>query len=779
MSRSTSTRLGRGLALCTQLITSFVGAGCAFDDEPPAGATIVCASDADCPSGTACTPRHECSPGGESAIIGDVFFDPPVTRGGAAILVVRADRPLGDKAPRVTWAPGSPALALAFEGTDGNEQRLVVSVDDVAEGSYVLASIDVTDASGRLAARDLVGVSLTVDRTPPVVRNARLVDPPADRVYADRPPFDVVTATFFANEPLAANGATVRLGGRVSAAEECTVSEAGLGEVVCSMSVTGLLDGPVTPIVAVADEAGNERLVSLENIVVDAAPPGIVPSSAAVAIRNGSRVVDVAGPASTVMVSFLTTEELGQPPAVTLDAVGVPFVVEAAAAQRFTVTLPAGTAVSPGRYGVHARLVDRFGHESVVALPLPAPHEDGIAFAAGAAVCPPPPGVLCVDGDGDGFPAVGDCPAGVDLDDLDALDHPGATERPGDGKDNSQSGGDLPIDESVGVFADSEAGDDAGDGTRAAPLRTLGAALARATANGRAYVFLAARATSYSAGDGRVSKHLLGGLSPATWERTDGSSVLGQDIIVVGGQLFDHVSSDFVIEGGVLVESAVTSRSLGRTVRSSVGTARGGSYVESTLNTLAVPDGSSTRLLRSTVFGGASFIDSASIHAVDSVIIGGITCSGSNCGPVTLHHSAVYSPGAAVEGDVDHVASIASVLAADGGQPPIDVRSSTTLTLAGNDFVTAGDDIVVIANVGGFTIDDLSSCPESACVVVEGNLAIDPGVFSFGHLAPGSALADAAVIATDFGAPTSVVMDIDFDCRYADAAPDIGADELR
>lgn len=770
------------LALLALLLPS-VTASCAFFDDVPPGASILCRSDADCPTGTSCNGRHECAGDGPAPTIQEAFFEPTVTNGGVAVLVIRTDLPLTDEAPRLLWAPGSPELPMTFEATSATEHRLLVAVDDVEDGTYTVASVEAIGVDGQSSART-VHASLTVDRQAPVLRNARILHPPADGIWADRAPFDVVTVAFSPNEPLAVGGAILRLGGLTSTGDACATGESAAGEVVCSSSVVGLPDGPVAPTVVARDEAGNESQISLENIVVDAAPPGIVPGSIDVVIRAGSREVDEAGPGTSVSVSFLTTEELGPPPQVTLDVLGVAFVVQSAASRSVSVMLPAGTVVPEGSYRLRADLVDRFDHAAAIEIPLPNPYTNGIPFVPQGTVCPPPPGQLCIDGDGDGFPAVGNCPEGVDADDLDFLTRPAAIERPGDGVDNSQGGGDLPIDEAVGVFADSEAGDDAAAGTRAAPQRTLGAAVQRALASRRGYVFLAARSTAYDVGNGGVTTHVVGGLSPLTWERTTATSALGAPVVVSGNKILDHISSDFEVNlgSGLLVDSAVASSVNGVLVRSSTGSARGGDLVESAAASMFVSDSGGTvhqvKLLRSLVFGAVELMRRTGITVVDSAIQGGlVTSDGAEF--VVLHHAVVRSSTSAVNGSFGSVTAIASILSAGGAEAAITVGPNTSLRLVGNDLVTAGADVVDIASGPSYTSDDLSSCLDTVCTEVVGNVAVDPAFISLAHVAATSAVRHASVNATEHGAPTSVALDIDFDCRYVDSGPDIGADEIR
>ncbi len=135
-----------------------------------------------------------------------------------------------------------------------------------------------------------------------------------------------------------------------------------------------------------------------------------------------------------------------------------------------------------------------------------------------------------VDGDGDGYmgTAVDVCsgdtlpPGSIsvadDCDDADDLVHPESLDLPDDGIDQDCDGDDFEAADDNGFFVDGAGGDDTNAGTKSAPLKTIGAALALAGAEvskRRVYVATGDYPEALSIGD----RALFGGYEASTWTR--------------------------------------------------------------------------------------------------------------------------------------------------------------------------------------------------------------------------------------------------------------------
>jgi hypothetical protein len=757
--------------------------GCGFT-APPSTGTVLCAKDGDCAPERCDLEHHVCLHGAAAAapkILG-VSFDPKFAHTGSATLSIATDVALDEsKPPVVTFAPDSETLALAAApappGTNG--AVFLVDVDTVAEGTYALASVSVTDRSGNVASKDVSDVSLVVDKTAPIILNFALVAPPPGDVYADVGPAPSVEASFLANEPIA--GAHLTLGANVG--DGC-VALAGSLDFRCHVDVTSDLgDGPAAVVLHAVDNAGNEGTASLP-IVIDTQPPAIVADSVSVDIETGAIPTTVARSNSVVTVTFVTDENLGAAPTLVLDVDGDEraLTLTAQAGRRYTFVRGGGDVVPAGSYPLVASVVDVFGHAaSALTLPLPAPFTAGVPFDDGAGtVCPPPDPGGCVDADGDGFADPASCASGDDFDDGDATSFPGALEIPGDGKDNNGAGGDVPADEASGVFVDSEAGNDGNDGSRAHPVKTLDGALARATAS--LVYFLAARATPYSSSAAVTGVlGVLGGRDPQTWAATGTRSVVASDVelidIVVDVETNGRIFSPRIVVGS----RAGTLETAGGTAMVAVDTTADVLQLDSVDTVRAIRgdfgsvvafNGNATLTFDATrVDSGIVFDQQGSIVLVNTTVNGGVTV-GCCTGTIGLFHARLTGTnalGLAETTGGGSIVAVDTVFVLNGGSPAVNADS----------VVVVGD--VIERNPGGeLAIDDsghdvndataFTSCSFGGCSASTGNIVED----SFDD----SVLKDHGVDATTFGAPASIAVDSIGHCRYVDGKPDIGPVEL-
>lgn len=781
------------------LVTALVAAGCDFSSDAPGDAVVLCRGDDDCPTSFSCDiPTHACVAADATPRLTHAAFEPPVTNGGVVRLVVRADRPLDPASPpAVELTEGSPPLQFALESTDETEQRLFLDADEAAEGLHAVARIGLRSAAGAATVVDVVGVSLVVDRTPPVVRNARITNTPADGRFADVTPNDRVEARFVPSEPIA-RSALIVAGVR---SEDCSPAE-GAGEVVCQLAVVdGVPDGLHAPVLEAADEAGNVANVELEPIFVDVAPPAIVAGSVVLTLTDAGRDVTIGSPTSDLRLGFGVSEDLGADPSIALDVDGVllPLALEARNGRRYDFHLAAGAAVPAGRYRLVASLVDRFGHAAEEAIELPSPFEDGVPFAAAGGLCPPPPGTSCVDFDADGHSSVFSCADGDDPRDDDATVFPGAPELPGDGLDNNGIAGDLPIDENAGVFVDSEAGDDGGEGTRASPLRTLDAARALRTP-ARSFLFLASRPTPYSfvARTDATGLSLLGGLDPTSWARGATPSIVAGE--VESAVVLDSIDTEATIFSGVTRLVLVRTRAAGLRILGdsnfSDGTVPSALAIDCVLGAISGSgelqlidvaagslgcDGGDIVAHRLVVTGLLS-VTSLSLTLVNSVAAAGVAAHRSN---VTAVYSTLLSSGGPAFAGIEGTATlVASALVRTGSGVAFDAAGALAapfqLSILASNLKNEGGPLMAVRDVVREDLDDIhavNACAYAGCVVADANMSVPPGFTSAFHIGEASAMRSGAVV-TGFQMPPGAVTDIDRDCRFADGTPDIGADEI-
>ncbi|MDP2341110.1 MAG: hypothetical protein Q8O67_09140 [Deltaproteobacteria bacterium] len=792
------------------VVVVVVVSGPACVDVPPLpGSVVVCVGADDCPDGLVCDLEvHECRAEGQAApAVVDVVVEPAVTRGGSVAVVIRADVALDPTvAPVIEFAAGSTALPLTFAGVEGAEARMSVVVDDdVPEGVYELAAVDVVSASGVRGRRALTGTSLRVDRTAPLVFGVELVAPPADRTYAnDVAGVDVVTVRFSANEPVDLERSRLTVGTLSSPPGGCTAGDA--LDVVCALAIpAGAPDGPFTPAVVVLDPAGNEASVAAgDAIQVDTAAPGLVEDSVRLLITTAGRPAEAASPASVVSVSFIVSEPVVRAPVVTLVDAGVALALRSRQGQSFTYELVTGLALPDQPHPISALLEDRFGHATAVTV------VDDVPFSSGAGACPPAAGTTCVDVDGDGH-AQRDplaCPDGADDDDLDATVSPDVLELPGDGKDNDQIGGDLPLDDVSGVFVDADGGLDSGDGTRANPVQSLTRAVALIGA--RQFLFLATSTTPYRfTSSGRVRVSLVGGLDRAQdWARTPAHSVVDAELNdadepvvydsidgIAGagtvGAVFELVrcrlsslaAGEPDVSGGsrlIVIDSAVSGVLAFDSSLDAVG---------SQLGEVGLFRSTAGRVSRSEVIGAVQLDDGGALIGVNSFFGGGV--GGLTLGfgtSVALFHSTVRNDaGPAIDfsqSDSDNnVVAVASVFVS-GTNGAVIALVDTSTTLVGCNISNTGGALMRVSRgfnqtvVAVADVVAVNACGFAGCARAEGNRSEAPGFATVFHLAPSSALVDDGVVATAFGAPFAVAADFDGDCRYVDGAADLGADEV-
>lgn len=785
-----ATRRPVRLTLEAGVLAALLSSGCGFSDQPPDGAILLCGVDDDCPEGRRCDlPTHVCVAPGTTAALTSAAFEPAITNGGVVRLVVRADKPLDPATPpRIDFVGGGSALGLALEATEGTEQRLLVAVDEAAEGLYTVARVALTSIHGAPSIVDVVGVSLVVDRTPPIVRNARITNPPEGGAFADVAPLDVIEARFLPSEPVTAAALIVGAG----RSEDCSRDPDGTGEMVCHLAIAeGVADGLQGAAIEATDEAGNQTSVELDPIVVDTAPPRIVPDSAVLTITEAGRSVTTASPTADIRLDLLVSEDLGADPTVSFDVEGVRLPLEQLTrnGRRYAFHFQPPAPVPPGTWRLVASLVDRFGHGADVDVELASPFGGGVPFANAAGLCPPAPGQSCVDFDGDGHSSVFSCADGDDPQDDEPSAFPGAPELPGDGLDNNGVAGEVVIDESSGVFVDSEAGDDANDGSRLAPVRSLsrGKAL-RPTPS--AFLYLAARATPYAFAveSDAVGTSILGGLDPTSWARTAARSAVAGNI--QSPAVLDSVETEGAIIGNARLAILIRTRAGSLRVfdlnfgdqihpsafalASSFGTITASlgrlDLIEVTTNSL---ESESDVFGQRIVIRGPANVRQNSTTLVNSVVTGGLTVTGGTLNAV--HCTFTSLDGVPVSIKETSAAIVGSALIATGATLAL-YAETVSLTVLGSNLANDGGALMRVRFESVPDIEAVNSCAFAGCITAAGNMSAPAGFTSEFHLGEASAMRGAAALGS-FSPPPSAAADVDRDCRFADDAPDIGADE--
>lgn len=762
------------------LLMAALPVGCLFEAVPPEDASLLCSGDGDCADGDVCDlAQHLCVRRGitrDPLVISEAFFAPPFAREGIVELHVRADRDIPAEHPPAVLFPEGRSLPLSPPRINGKDAVFFVSIDELPEGLYPVAAVNATNEAGAATVTDLVGVALVVDRTPPVLRNPALVDPPPGDVYADVAPFDTVVASALPSEPIAA--ASLHIGGIASGVEGCTIAEV----VRCSLVIppSSLSDGDTTVELRASDGAGNEGVVSFV-ARVDSAAPVVVEDSVTVSIETLGRASVVARADSRIVVTLVTDELLGAEPVLSLDVDGVlvPLTLVERAGRRLTFSfdgsLPGSPLLLPGTYGLRVSLVDVFGHAAAdVPVLLPPPYRDGIPVEAGE-VCPAPPGFSCVDIDGDDFAEIA-C-GGTDENDFDDTAFPGMIEIPGDGVDNDFVSGDEPIVETSGVFVDSEAGDDLSSGTREAPLRSIDAAAALGTT-----LFLAERATVYGVTVVLPGRRLIGGLHPVSWSPTGGrsrvdnirgarlvanleaTSLTAADTVVVRSRIAT-VSVPSGIDAVVMVDADV-----GRVALASDGLLSAG---RSRIELLEQDTGGGARVVLRQSRASVVRLNRESHVVLVNSISDDVSCG--TCRLLSIVHSVVTGTldfGTSGTARVELVGAM--ILSSLPPAASFRTTGSTSFRVQGTNLFADGPGPVITIDAAGVSLEELNACSFVGCLESGGNLS--ERVAADGVPPADSPLRDRSVPLPPF-TPAAVVRDIDGDCRYSDGASDIGADE--
>jgi hypothetical protein len=345
-------------------------------------------------------------------------------------------------------------------------------------------------------------------------------------------------------------------------------------------------------------------------------------------------------------------------------------------------------------------------------------------------------------------------------------------EVPGDGVDNDDVAGEVAIDESVGLFFDSEAGDDANPGTRAQPLRSFTAV----PAGYLDHAFLAARPTPY--GGNQILHPLqgyVGGLDPVTWQRIPNSR--STVLVPVTAFLVDSVETNEVTYARGVVSSRLavfapltetTSTLYDSTIVSleiPYGTAR---CMHSDVDRVSIATNGGATLVGVRVLQDTTMRDSATVQAVNTIFVGPIRTN-STATSIDLFHCDVLA-GIVNQGNVHAVATrfAGTAAAITRSDPGLD-----SYELYGNHFEhTPGGVLVTGRGVNVLSVAELDTTP-----------CFWAGVCQSAGNSDSVGLNDASVMdlnidATAQFAPPSVAADINGNCRYADGAADTGAVEF-
>jgi hypothetical protein len=515
----------------------------------------------------------------------------------------------------------------------------------------------------------------------------------------------------------------------------------------------------------------------------------------------------------------------------------VPFTLDLAfgLSYGYRMTLPV---VPEGSYEVVAHVVDALGNADDVVLELPPPAFVVAAtidppcratYADGSEGC--------TDFDGDGFEFPGDgCALPWDCDDLDPSSFPGAPERPGDGKANDCGGGlDVPLDEASAVFA-SPTGDAGAAGTRADPT-DLASAIALAATSGLVVAAASGEYTTAATIDAETSIFggydasfaVNDGVSRLRFEGTRGLGYFLRVLPPVGAANArvdrlalegncralemgdDAVGSNLTISfGGADCSTAIGLRGLSNNVVSRstfVGTdvistmygvlLQSGRVVASDVE---ATDADGTAWVRGVHANAALYVDRTTIRVMGDDISG----AGSNDVVTAVGNAIFMTPDGyynrAFSG-TDGLVLFHNTVRFDSPNQAFAAQASSGNTqaygniLAGNvvgggGFILQSPGHVYVAN------DVLTPCPfsHSGCVQVVATFEAGCGS-TYGHcteardntealatftdsegvtLEAMSPLIAAAPSFLDLGAPPSVVVDLDGDCRGATV--DIGAD---
>lgn len=309
----------------------------------------------------------------------DLRFSPSVARpGDRPFLQVVTSEPLAEDeagAPRLGLAWVGRAPTLSTPTRDGTLYGFQVEVPDAVEGlpaAFQLSALTLRDAAGNEATVTATQ-ALRLDATPPVIRCASGAAPCIDASATRVRPGDAVEVRFVLEEPPAA--ASLDLENRNL---PCAIVA---GQNVCPF-VAEARDGPALREVArvlalrVEDVAGNRTTVQ-RTLVVDRAPPDVVPGSASRQLVGAATnllpdgELMAAGTGTRVRVTFTVTEALAVDPV--LEAVRGSVVIEIAgpaeaAPPFYSFFGSLEEDADDGAYALRARLVDAVGNAATVSL---------------------------------------------------------------------------------------------------------------------------------------------------------------------------------------------------------------------------------------------------------------------------------------------------------------------------------------------------------------------------------------------------------------------------
>lgn len=241
-------RLAPQLLLAASLAASL--AACTAYREPSAGATVSCATDAECPSGWSCRPalgacRRSRDTGlPPSVATGSTSVSPAAAAAGTQV-VVRFEVSAPLHAAPVVELDTSPRTPLVLQSVDGRRYAYsLVVAPSAAEGFFsILAALVGEDGA---VARELKLGDLVVDRTPPAISRVDTLTP---AVRAGAPVVVEVTL----GEPLGAPSAHV-VGGPTLTAHATDRPQVWRFE---GIATGAEVEGPAAVEIQASDAAGN------------------------------------------------------------------------------------------------------------------------------------------------------------------------------------------------------------------------------------------------------------------------------------------------------------------------------------------------------------------------------------------------------------------------------------------------------------------------------------------------------------------------------------------
>lgn len=557
------------------ILVFFPFTGCVFGTCGGTPEVIYCSSDNDCIDDMVCNAwQHICqdpsSPQGAPEIQSAEIAPASLSQGNVT-LTISSNRELDASRVDLEQAASSqplPAFSVRAEGSVLSIDFLVGEADP--EGVYAFRNISLADTTGNVMLLNQT-FSFVVDRGSPVISNLRvtLVESGVEELFADIDPHAKVDVTFSIDDLEATYDLSI---GSIPISElssvPCEILSGGRHVCQADLGQGDFPDGDLTVAVIASDSASNQELRSI-TIPADTKPPSIVEGSLQLTYLDSNGVVtNSLRTNGAADIRFLVDEPLGVTPIAKLQVGVEQFDVDASVVGNtvsLSVQLP--EVLPEGIYPVSVVLEDRVGHSNIIdVLPIGDGENLGISVnGAIASPCPAPPGLDCVDADGDGIPLFSStCPTGSDCNDIESTVYPGAPELPGDGfvNDCSAGGVDAPIDETTGTFADNIYGTvtdtlDFTAGTKDNPFRFASDAMIAARLRGLAWVFLATNNT-FNAPFSSDDINLLGGLD-STWTRTTGRSrfVLQVDRIIKNSN-----GKRIVIDGINIVSSTPEMRTL-------------------------------------------------------------------------------------------------------------------------------------------------------------------------------------------------------------------------